>query len=156
MTGMIKRAICLLALAWPILAAEVVLTAETASGAELRVIVTDFSSETGQIIARVFDDRDAFPSKPDKMMMAERAVIQEGQAVATFSGLEPGTYAVVIAHDQNLNNRVDRGFLGIPTEDVVFSNNARISLGPPSFDEAAIVVDQEDVTVRVQMSRPPK
>ena len=54
--------------------------------------------------------------------------------------LPPGTYAIGIFHDANLNNRLDNYFFGVPREQYGFSNDARGFLGPPSFDDAAFSV----------------
>ena len=53
----------------------------------------------------------------------------------------PGTYAIGIFHDANLNNRLDNYFFGVPREQYGFSNNARGFMGPPSFDDAAFKVE---------------
>ena len=53
----------------------------------------------------------------------------------------PGTYAVGIFHDANLNNLLDNYFFGVPREQYGFSNNARGFMGPPSFNDAAFAVE---------------
>ncbi len=55
--------------------------------------------------------------------------------------LPPGTYAIGIFHDANLNNRLDNYFFGVPREQYGFSNNARGFMGPPSFEDAAFSVE---------------
>ncbi len=47
--------------------------------------------------------------------------------------LAPGDYAVSLVHDENGNGRLDKNLLGIPTEGVGFSQNPRLSFGPPSY-----------------------
>ena len=49
----------------------------------------------------------------------------------------PGCYAAQIYHDRNNNHRVDKGPLGIPREDVAFSNDAPLGLHGPSFEKAS-------------------
>jgi uncharacterized protein (DUF2141 family) len=55
-------------------------------------------------------------------------------------GLVPGQYAVSAIHDENDNQKLDKSFVGLPTEGVAFSNNARISFGPPKYDHARFTV----------------
>ena len=55
--------------------------------------------------------------------------------------LPPGTYAIGIFHDANLNNRLDNYFFGVPREQYGFSNNARGFMGPPAFEGAAFLVE---------------
>lgn len=51
--------------------------------------------------------------------------------------LPPGRYAAQVFHDKNGNGEVDRRLFGIPKEGIGFSNDARISFGPPKFADAA-------------------
>ena len=50
--------------------------------------------------------------------------------------VKPGTYAVSTFHDENSNGKLDTNLLGIPTEGVGASNNAKGHFGPPKFDDA--------------------
>jgi uncharacterized protein (DUF2141 family) len=43
-------------------------------------------------------------------------------------------------HDENNNGKLDVNFLGIPTEGVGASNDAKAMFGPPTFDAAKFVV----------------
>jgi uncharacterized protein (DUF2141 family) len=38
-------------------------------------------------------------------------------------------------HDSNSNQKLDTNWIGIPKEGYGFSNNAKATLGPPSFDQ---------------------
>ena len=58
----------------------------------------------------------------------------------TLPNVPPGLYAVEAFHDENDNAVLDRNFLGIPTEGMAFSNDARMHFGPPAFEAAAFVV----------------
>jgi uncharacterized protein (DUF2141 family) len=51
-----------------------------------------------------------------------------------------GVYAAEAFHDENRNGKIDRNFLGFPTEGIGFSNNAPMHFGPPAFDAAAFKV----------------
>ena len=61
---------------------------------------------------------------------------QTGSATVTVPGVPPGDYAVQAFHDENSNDRIDRGMFGIPREGVGFSRDARILLGPPTWHDA--------------------
>ena len=62
-------------------------------------------------------------------------------------GLPAGRYAVQVTHDENNNHKVDRNILGIPTEGIGFSRDARIRLGPPKWDDAQVLFDGHAGTV---------
>lgn len=68
-----------------------------------------------------------------------------------FDGLPAGRYAIALFHDENGNGRLDTRF-GMPTEGFGFSNNPRISFGPPRFAAARFTIGGASVaeTVRVR------
>lgn len=51
--------------------------------------------------------------------------------------LAAGTYVLACFHDENDNDKIDKGFTGIPTEKYAFSNNARGIFGPPDLADQA-------------------
>lgn len=60
-----------------------------------------------------------------------------GTTRVVFEHLPPGDYAAQAFHDENANDAVDRGLFGIPLEGVGFSRDARITLSPPRWADAA-------------------
>ena len=63
----------------------------------------------------------------------------------------PGTYAIVVHHDENSNRKLDQNFIGIPTEGVGFSNNPELFLAPPSHDETAFPVIDGKNTIEISI-----
>ena len=55
--------------------------------------------------------------------------------------LPRGEWAVAITQDLNHNDKIDKNFLGIPTEPYAFSNNVRPTLAAPDFNECKFLVD---------------
>lgn len=55
--------------------------------------------------------------------------------------LPTGEWAVAITQDMNNNNKIDKNFLGIPTEPYAFSNNIRPTIAAPDFNECKFMVD---------------
>lgn len=53
-----------------------------------------------------------------------------------FTGVAPGSYAVMVYHDENGNGKLDQAANGMPLEGYGFSRNARGHWGPPSFEDA--------------------
>ncbi|WP_426172187.1 DUF2141 domain-containing protein [Pseudoduganella sp. R-34] len=58
--------------------------------------------------------------------------------VLRFPGVAPGSYAVMVYHDENANGKLDKSANGMPLEGWGFSRNARGHYGPPAFDDARI------------------
>ncbi len=74
-----------------------------------------------------------------------------GTTTVTVDGLPPGVYAVQAYHDRNDNDRVDRGALGIPREDLGFSNDAPLGLTGPSFAQASFAHGAEPQTIKLKL-----
>jgi uncharacterized protein (DUF2141 family) len=54
-------------------------------------------------------------------------------------------------HDENSNKDMDQNKIGIPKEGFGFSNNARISLGPPSFDKVKFEIQPGTKDTRISI-----
>ncbi|NJM99466.1 MAG: DUF2141 domain-containing protein [Phormidesmis sp. RL_2_1] len=71
--------------------------------------------------------------------------------ICDFEGLEPGTYAVSVLHDENGDNQLDTGMFGIPAEGFGFSGNPAIQMRAPEFSEAAVVVFGNKTTTEIDL-----
>ena len=70
----------------------------------------------------------------------------------TFSNLTTGEYALAIYHDENSNGKLDSNFLGMPTEDYVFSNYATGNFGPPSFEDAKFTLT-DTLDIKLELNK---
>jgi uncharacterized protein (DUF2141 family) len=71
--------------------------------------------------------------------------------VLKFPAVTPGSYAVMVYHDENLNGRLDKSANGMPQEGWGFSRNARGHYGPPTFDDARIDIKAGNNDVALDM-----
>jgi len=62
----------------------------------------------------------------------ESIVVPASDAVVKLP-LAPGDYAISLVHDENGNGKLDKNLFGIPTEGVGFSQNPKLSFGPPTY-----------------------
>jgi len=63
--------------------------------------------------------------------------VQKGNFSISIN-LPKGTYFVSILLDENFNNKMDKNFIGIPTEQYGFSTKKQIRFRKPKFDEGSI------------------
>ena len=106
----------------------------SASAETLDVAVQDVRSARGDIQVDVYG-----PGR--KRAARQRMQATAGVTRLTVPGLAAGSYAIEVYHDENNNRRLDTGgLLGMPVEGYSFSNNARIRMGPPSFDAMRVVL----------------
>ena len=119
----------------------------TAANADELTVRVDNIKEAGEIHIAIYDSAEAFEADRGEKGGAAPGITQgtiemvEPGSVTYRYELPPGTYAIGIFHDANLNNRLDNYFFGVPREQYGFSNNARGFMGPPSFEDAAFSVD---------------
>lgn len=94
-------------------------------------------SAKGVVRCSLYASANGFPTDPSKAAALVIAPsIANGDAVCIVDNVKPGTYAVGFLHDENNNGKMDTNFLGMPTEGYGASNNARGTMGPPSFNAA--------------------
>jgi uncharacterized protein (DUF2141 family) len=103
----------------------------------IHVEIDGLRDDKGQVLCAIYSSADGFPKKGDKAVAHAKSSISERHAVCEFPGLNAGTYAISVFHDENSNGKLDTNFMGIPREGVGASNNAKGHLGPPKFDAAA-------------------
>ena len=117
------------------------------ANADELIVRVDNIKEAGEIHIAIYDSAEAFEADRGEKGGAAPGITQgtiemvEPGSVTYRYELPPGTYAIGIVHDANLNNRLDNYFFGVPREQYGFSNNARGFMGPPSFEDAAFSVE---------------
>ncbi len=136
------------ALAVPLLATA--LHAEPV-GVDVTVEITNMRNTDGVVRACMTRDADRFPRCQDSAQ-GYRVVVPAGEATTLhFRDVQPGTYAIALLHDENGNGRADRALGMMPREGFGFSRDARVRMGPPDFDDAAIVVGSSPITQTIRM-----
>ena len=117
------------------------------ANADELIVRVDNIKEAGEIHIAIYDNAEAFEADRGEKGGAAPGITQgtiemvEPGSVTYRYELPPGTYAIGIFHDANLNNRLDNYLFGVPREQYGFSNNARGFMGPPSFEDAAFSVE---------------
>ena len=108
-----------------------------ADGGVLEVTVTGIRSTAGHVLVAVCDKATFLQPTCRYKGRAPAAI---GSVVVRIAGVPPGVYAAQAYADENDNGKIDRNFVGIPTEGIGFSNDAKMSFGPPSFADAAFTL----------------
>jgi uncharacterized protein (DUF2141 family) len=109
------------------------------------VTVTGLEHDVGSVRVALFDDPEGFTENA-----AFAAVVPpEGRSASWTFRVPYGTYAVAVVHDEDDNGRLNTNLFGMPRERYGFSNGARGTFGPPSFDDASFEVGEPRVAVPV-------
>lgn len=103
---------------------------------DLSIEINNVKTSNGTINVAIYDESDGF-LKFDKVFVTDSVVASKGKTSIKIEGLPEGQYALAIFHDENGNNKLDTNWLGIPKEDIGFSNARMKTFGPPQFEECA-------------------
>ena len=122
----------------------VCLSAPVALAGDLTIDVSGITPDRGKVYIAVYDRADSFPS--GRQRMSQVLEPHDRHLTVRFNNLPPGQYAVAAFQDSNGNGKLDKNFLGIPKEPYGFSQEARGSMGPPPFAEAAVTLNPDGAT----------
>jgi uncharacterized protein (DUF2141 family) len=64
---------------------------------------------------------------------------------------KPGVYALALYHDKDANTKLNKTWIGLPSEPFGVSNDAAIRLGPPKHADAAFAVAGPATPVTVNL-----
>ncbi len=59
--------------------------------------------------------------------------------------------ALAVVHDENMNGKLDTNLLGIPKEGYGFSNDAKASLGAPTFSAASFPYEGKNLELKISL-----
>lgn len=121
-----------------------------APAARLEIDVAGLRSAKGWVRVCLSHDPRHFPDCSGDPTARRLTVPAAEAARIIVPDLPSGSYAVALIHDENGNARLDKVF-GIPKEGVGFSQNPKLSFGPPSFAAASFALDGQPVTHVVKM-----
>lgn len=116
----------------------------------LEITFTGIRNSQGIIAIGINDSPEGWPRKPDMDPNWKKSNMKSGTLTVNVENLEYGTYAVSVLDDENANLEMD-GFLGIPKEGYGFSNNAKVGISPPKFEECSFKINQPLKRISIQI-----
>lgn len=108
-------------------------------------------NNNGMIGCALYASEKGFPKDPSAATQTKWCPISNGEALCIFDPIPATTYAIACFHDENNNHKLDTRMLGIPTEGVVSSNDAKGFMGPPSFKDAKFWFKGAATELRLKM-----
>jgi len=118
----------------------------------IHVKILNIRNNTGTIACALFESPDGFPYEHLRFATIIIATkIRDKQAHCDFQDIAPGTYALAVAHDENMNGKLDTTWLGAPTEGYGFSNDAKALFHAPSFSEASFPFDGKNMDLTINL-----
>lgn len=138
---------------WMVLVASLPASAFAQSSCQgIHVQVPNIRNSMGGLACALFDAPEGFPYEFMRFATTMMMTQIEGEAArCDFMGVQPGSYAIAVIHDENLNGELDTNFLGIPKEGYGFSNEAKAGFSAPSFSAASFFYDGKDLNLRIRL-----
>ncbi len=115
---------------------------------KLIVKVVHVRNASGNVLVAVY----AHGPLQDRANVVARQALPASTAgvTAVFDALPRGTYAVMVVHDENGNGMPDMGpGGGPPLEGIGTSGAVAPTQGPPTFEDARIVLDRDTLEIEV-------
>ena len=122
---------------------------------KLKIEIENIEYE-GTVYLAIYDNSISFnQDNKNKNIDKKRWVksIVEAVSVEGFTKsieLKKGVYAISLFVDSNNNKIIDKNFLGIPSEQYGFSNNATGFLGSPSYEDASFNL-VNDLNIKISL-----
>lgn len=119
----------------------------------IRVEVLNIRNSTGAVACALFESPEGFPRKflrfATNIMMIK---IRETRARCDFLDIPPGTYALAVIHDEDMDGELGTNWLGVPKEGYAFSNEAKASMSAPSFEAASFTYEGEKLDMTIKLN----
>jgi uncharacterized protein (DUF2141 family) len=119
----------------------------------IHVNILNIRNSTGAVACALFESPEGFPD--DYLHFATNIMMikmQKSQARCDFEDIQPGTYAIAVVHDENMNGKLDTNWAGYPTEGYGFSNDEKAFLSAPSFRAARFPYDGRNVDLTISLN----
>lgn len=118
----------------------------------IHVEILGIRNSIGAVACALFEAPEGFPTgylrfASNIMMVKVRAT----KATCDFENIAPGTYALAVIHDENRDGELQSNWMGVPKEGYGFSNDAKGSLGPPSFEAASFSYNGQSLKMTIAL-----
>lgn len=114
----------------------------------LKLLIVGFQNDNGNAKIALCNSKEDY-KKIDNTFRSAISAIKNGKSEEIFADLPFGTYAVKIYHDENDNGKLDKNGFGMPKEKYGFSNNARATFGPPTYEKAQFNFDKTETVINI-------
>ena len=116
----------------------------------LLLTVVGIENDEGKIAVALSNSRKDYESY-ETVFRSANILIKNDIAEYTFEELPFGEYAIKVYHDEDNDGEINRNFLGIPSEDYGFSNNASASFGPADYDDAKFIFNTSKLSISIDI-----
>jgi uncharacterized protein (DUF2141 family) len=132
-----------------LLAFCLVLAPIPAAAADLALTIA-VAEPAGIVQLAVYGDAASYDADAGALRTLSVPVTASEQTIV-IAGLPEGGVAIKLFQDLDTDAQLSTNLLGIPEEPYGFSNNARGTFGPPSFEEAVFALTTGETAQRIEL-----
>lgn len=118
----------------------------------IHVEILGIRNSVGAVACALFEAPEGFPTEfmrfATSLMMVK---VRAAKATCDFADIAPGTYALAVIHDENRDGELATNWMGMPQEGYGFSNDAKGSLGAPSFEAASFAYNGQSLKMTIAL-----
>lgn len=119
---------------------------------ELVVEIKNIENPQGVLYIAVYNES-SFLQEGKELIKTKTPIQTVYDQKIAINELPFGVYAIAIYHDVNNNGKLDKNYLGIPTEPYAFSNNPKVKWRSPTFDETKIELNAAQRSLQMELKR---
>lgn len=119
---------------------------------QIEVVITGVYAE-GILTVELYKPSERDFLKKASRLKRVRVPAENGSQRVCFDLASSGMYAVAAYHDVNGDRELARHWNKLPAEPFALSNNQKLKLRMPTFDEAAFKAGEETTTVRLELRK---
>lgn len=126
---------------------------ESSNTGKLTISVNGMKNDSGFVRVHLYnsDKKQYFPKKTLQCYKRQVVKIERGVCSIVFDNLPNDTYCFSIHHDENSNESMDTNILGLPKEGWGISNNVKLFMRLPNFEECSFIIKGNEVLQEVEM-----
>lgn len=115
------------------------------------VNITNIKQLKGNIRVAFYKKGSAFPREGSISYAKEVKVSKLGEMSLSFIDIPFGEYAIAVFQDKNQNQKIDKNFVGYPTEPFGFSKNFKPKFSEPDFSDCNVVISSNNNSFTIKL-----
>jgi len=120
----------------------------------IHVDIEGLRNNRGQVYCQIFQSARNFPSNSAGNVPTTASTIRNRRAACDFQNVEPGSYAVLVFHDEDSTHLLELNPDGTSREGVGLSNNPSAAAGLPSYAAAKFTYRDGTMNLTIDMKYP--
>jgi uncharacterized protein (DUF2141 family) len=127
---------------------------ESQAGSGINVKIAGLRNNEGQVYCWLFTSGQDFPSNSQGNAASTAGTITNRRAECDFESEDPGSYAILVFHDEGSTHTLELNPNGTPREGVGLSNNPNISGAVPGYDAAMFTYRSGPLKLTINVQYP--